>query len=73
MGRIKKIVMSIKNKKLKQENVKRILQAQRMTAERLRTFPGLEDLKEHEAVDLIEQMQNYCDAIVKLLSKKKEQ
>lgn len=63
--------MSKKDGNLKQESLNKILQAERMTPERLKAFPGLENLEEDQALDLIKKMENYCDIIVRHVSKKK--
>lgn len=52
------------------EAYSKILNAQKMTPERLRMFPGFEGVNEHEANQVIETLESFCAVIVKHLSKK---
>jgi len=41
-----------------------------MNPERLKTFPGFENIKEEEAEHIIETLECFCSVIVKHISKK---
>ena len=41
-----------------------------MTPERLKTFPGFEEIDEQEATQIIETLESFCGIVVKHLSKK---
>ena len=43
-----------------------------MTPERLKTFPGFEEIKEDEAKHVIETLECFCGIIVKHISKKEK-
>ena len=43
-----------------------------MTPERLRTFPGFEEIKEDEAKHVIETLECFCGIIVKHISKNED-
>ena len=51
------------------ELTKKILNAEKMTPERLRTFPGFEEIDDQQANHVIETLQRYCQIIVKHVSK----
>jgi hypothetical protein len=52
------------------EGYSKILNAQKMTPERLKTFPGFEEIDEQEATQIIETLESFCGIVVKHLSKK---
>ena len=54
------------------ETYRKILKAEKMTPERLRTFPGFEEIKEEEAKHVIETLECFCGIIVKHISKKED-
>jgi len=54
------------------ETYRKILKAEKMTPERLRTFPGFEEIKEDEAKHVIETLECFCGIIVKHISKKED-
>jgi len=54
------------------ETYRKILKAEKMTPERLRTFPGFEEIKEDEAKHVIETLACFCGIIVKHISKKED-
>ena len=56
--------------KQKNDNYQRILNAEKMDPERLKTFPGFENIKEEEAKHIIETLECFCSVIVKHISKK---
>lgn len=52
------------------ETYQKILKAEKMTLERLKTFPGFEEIEEEEAKHVIETLECFCGIIVKHISKK---
>jgi|GEM_PF-1139598 hypothetical protein len=52
------------------EGNNKILNAQKMTPERLQTFPGFEKINEEQAKQIIETLECFCGTIVKHVSKK---
>ncbi|MCI5056054.1 hypothetical protein [Gaetbulibacter jejuensis] len=54
------------------ETYRKILKAEKMTPERLRAFPGFEEIKEDEAKHVIETLECFCGIIVKHISKKED-
>ena len=58
--------------KFSSDTFNRILNAEKMTPERLRSFPGFEQIDENEAQQIIETLENYCGIIVKHVSKNRD-
>ena len=58
-----------KERKSQNETYSRILNAEKMTPERLRSFPGFESVDEEEASHVIETLEKYCGIVVKHISK----
>ena len=58
-----------KEKKSQNDTYNRILNAEKMTPDRLRSFPGFERVDEEEAKHVIETLENYCGIVVKHISK----
>ena len=54
------------------ETYRKILKAEKMTPERLKTFPGFEEIDEDEAKHVIETLECFCGIIVKHISKKEK-
>lgn len=54
------------------DTYQKILKAEKMTTERLKTFPGFEVINEDEAKHIIETLECYCGIVVKQISKKKD-
>ncbi len=54
------------------DTYRKILKVEKMTPERLKTFPGFEEIKEDEAKHVIETLECFCGIIVKHISKKEK-
>lgn len=54
------------------ETYQKILKAEKMTPERLKSFPGFEEIEEDEAKHVIETLECFCGIIVKHISKKEK-
>jgi len=52
------------------ETYNRIIKSEKMTPDRLKTFPGFENIDESEAKHVIETLECFCGVIVKHISKK---
>jgi hypothetical protein len=61
-----------KESKFSNDTINRILNAEKMTPDRLRSFPGFEQIDENEAQQIIETLENYCGIIVKHVSKNRD-
>ena len=50
----------------------KILNAEKMTPDKLRSFPGFEEIKDEEAAHVIETLETFCGVIVKHISKRED-
>lgn len=57
---------------LQNDSFNKIINAERMTPERLRSFPGFEQTDEQEAKHVIRTLENYCEIIVNHISNNRE-
>jgi hypothetical protein len=61
-----------KERQSKNDTYNRIINAEKMTPDKLKLFPGFEEIEENQAKQIIETLENYCGIIVKHIAKKKE-
>lgn len=58
-----------KERKSKHDIYNRIVNAEKMTPDKLKSYPGFEDIEENQAKQIIETLENYCGIIVKHIAK----
>ena len=58
-----------KEKQSQNDTYNNIINAEKMTPERLRLYPGFEGIEKNKAIQIIETLENYCGIIVKHIGK----
>lgn len=64
--------MQVQSNTKAKNTLSKILNAEKMTPEKLRSFPGFEKIKDQEAAHIIETLETFCGVIVKHISKKED-